>query len=153
MPMPSYRCNQVGMWLYVLVSELRPLLAQNDILIQYRAPKRADPDQPNSLSLASAGGCNFDACACFLGSTWRGDHGLSYDHELLWAFWQQFERILFIKKHLPKYPKRVRACLLLASVNYSTTSSRRRQKTCFEAQLSCARECGSFLVGHWMQLW
>ena len=38
---------------YVLVSELRPLLAQNNILIQYRAPKRADPDQPNALSLTN----------------------------------------------------------------------------------------------------
>ena len=72
--------------LYVLVSEPRPLLAQNNILIQYRAPKRADPDQPTPLSLANAGGCNLDACACFLGSTWGGDRGLS--HELLWALYR-----------------------------------------------------------------
>jgi hypothetical protein len=52
----------------VLVSELHPLLAQNNILVQYRAPKRADPDQPTALSLASAGGRNLDVCACFLGS-------------------------------------------------------------------------------------
>ncbi len=65
------------------MSELLPLLAQNNILIQYRAPKRADPDQPNALSLASAGGRNLDVCACFLGSMWRGDQGLSYD--VLWA--------------------------------------------------------------------
>ena len=48
------------------------------------SPKRDDPDQPNALSLASVGGCNLDACACFLGSTWEGYQGLSY--ELLWAF-------------------------------------------------------------------
>ena len=82
-----------------MVSEPRPLLAQDNILIQYRAPKRAYPDQPNALSLASAGGCNLDACVCFLGSTWRGGHGLSY--ELLWAFWRQFEHILFIKTNCP----------------------------------------------------
>ena len=41
---------------YVMVSELRALLAQNNILVQYRAPKRADPDQPNALSLSSTGG-------------------------------------------------------------------------------------------------
>ena len=66
-----------------MVSELRPLLPQNDALVLRRAPKRADPDQPTALSLASAGGRNLDVCACFLGSTWRGDHGLSYD--VLWA--------------------------------------------------------------------
>ena len=46
--------------------------------------KRADPDQPNAPSLASAGGCNLDVCACFFGSTWRGDQELSY--EVLWTF-------------------------------------------------------------------
>ena len=61
------------------MSELRPLLSQNNILIQYREPKRADPDQPTALSLASVGGRNLDACARFLGSMWRRDHGLSYD--------------------------------------------------------------------------
>ena len=35
-----------------MVSEPRPLLAQNIILVQYRAPKRADPDQSNALSLS-----------------------------------------------------------------------------------------------------
>ena len=70
--------------LYVLVSESRLLLAQNNILIQYRAPKRADPDQPNAISLCSARGRYLDVCACFLGSTWKRDLGLSY--ELLWAF-------------------------------------------------------------------
>ncbi len=83
--MPVSLCRVIGATrsVGVLVSELRPLLAQNNILIQYRAPKRADPDQPTPLSLASAGGRNLNACACFLGSTWRGDHGLSYD--VLWA--------------------------------------------------------------------
>ena len=68
-----------------MVSELRPLSAQNNILIKYREPKRADPDQPTALmiSLASARGHNLDVCACFLGSMWRGDQGLSYD--VLWA--------------------------------------------------------------------
>ena len=66
-----------------MVSELRPLLPQNSALVLRRAPKRADPDQPTALSLASAGGRNLGACACFLGSTWRGDQGLSYD--VLWA--------------------------------------------------------------------
>ena len=66
-----------------MVSELRPLLPQNDTLVLRRAPKRADPDQPTALSLASAGGRNLDVCACFLGSMWRGDQGLSYD--VLWA--------------------------------------------------------------------
>ena len=68
------------------MSELPPLLAQNDILIQYREPKRVGPDQPTALSLASAGGRNLDVCACFLGSMWRGDQGLSYDViDVLWA--------------------------------------------------------------------
>ena len=57
---------------------------QINALVLRRAPKRADPDQPNALSLASVGGCNADACACFLGSAWRRNRGLSY--ELLWAF-------------------------------------------------------------------
>ena len=65
------------------MSELRPLLAQNNILNQYREPKRADPDQPTALSLASAGGRNLDVCACFLVLIWRGDQVLSYD--VLWA--------------------------------------------------------------------
>ena len=57
---------------------------QNNILIQYRAPKRAYPDQPNAISLSSTKDRYLDACACFLGSTWRGDQGLSC--EVLWAF-------------------------------------------------------------------
>ena len=68
---------------YILGSELCPLLPQNNALVLRRAPKRADPDQPTALSLASAGGRNLDVCACFLGSMWRGDQGLSYD--VLWA--------------------------------------------------------------------
>ena len=32
-----------------MVSELRPLLPQNDTLVLRRAPKRADPDQPTPL--------------------------------------------------------------------------------------------------------
>ena len=71
---------------YVLVSELRPLLPQNSALVLRRAPKRADPDQPTALSLASVVGRNLDVCACFLGATWRGDQGLSYD--VLWALWR-----------------------------------------------------------------
>ena len=66
-----------------MVSDLRPLLPQNSALVLRRAPKRADPDQPTALSLASAGGRNLGACACFLDSTWIGDQGLSYD--VLWA--------------------------------------------------------------------
>ena len=66
-----------------MVSVQRPLLTQNNIQVQYRAPKRADPNQPNALSLASAGGWNLDVCACFLDSVWRGDHERSY--ELLWS--------------------------------------------------------------------
>ena len=56
---------------------------QINALVLRRALKRADPDQPNALSLASVGCRNLDARACFLGSPWKGDHGLSY--ELLWA--------------------------------------------------------------------
>ena len=48
-----------------------------------RAPKRDDPDPPTALSLARDGGRNLDAYVCFLGATWRGDRGLSYD--VLWA--------------------------------------------------------------------
>ena len=72
---------------YVLVSELCPLLPQNNALVLRRAPKRADPDQPTALSLASAVGRNLDVCACFLGATWRRDQGLSYDvfMDVLWA--------------------------------------------------------------------
>ena len=50
MLVPRYRCARS---VYVLASELRPLLAQNNILNQYRSPKRADPDQPNAISLCS----------------------------------------------------------------------------------------------------
>ena len=80
-----YLCRVIGAArsVYVLVSELRPLLPQNNALVLRRAPKRADPDQPTALSLASAGGRNLDACACFLGLTWGGDQGRSYD--VLWA--------------------------------------------------------------------
>ena len=61
------------------MSEMCPLLPQNNVLVLGRAPKRADPDQPTALSLASAGGRNLDVRACFLGATRRGDQGLSYD--------------------------------------------------------------------------
>jgi hypothetical protein len=78
-------CRVIGAvrLVYILVSELRPLLPQNSDLVLRRAPKRADPDQPTALSLASVGGFNLNTCACFLGSTWKGDQGLSYD--VLWA--------------------------------------------------------------------
>ena len=79
-----------------------PSVAPEQCLGPQTSTKHADPDQPNALSLASVGGCNLDACVCFLGSTWRGDHGLSY--ELLWAFWRQFEHILFIKTNRPNTP-------------------------------------------------
>ena len=52
------------------------LVPQISALVLRRAPKRADPDQQNALSLASAGGRNLDACACFLGSMWGGGRGL-----------------------------------------------------------------------------
>ena len=68
---------------YVLGSEMCPPLPQNNALVLRRAPKRAGPDQPTALSLASAGGRNLDVCACFPGSVQRGDHGLLYD--VLWA--------------------------------------------------------------------
>ena len=73
-------CRVVGAarFLHVLVGELRPLLPEGNALVLI-----VDPDQPTALSLASVGGRNLDACACFLGATWRGVHGLSY--ELLWA--------------------------------------------------------------------
>ena len=86
-----------------MVSELRPLLAQNNILTQYREPKRADPDQPTALSLVNAGGRNLNICACHLGYMWRGDQGLSYD--VLWAFWRQSEHICSIKTNCPNTPK------------------------------------------------
>ena len=57
------------MLVYVLVGELCPLLPQNNAFVLMRAPKRADPDQPTALSLASAGGRNLNVCACFLGAT------------------------------------------------------------------------------------
>ena len=76
-------CAGAARLVYVLVSELRPLLPQNSALVLRLAPKRADPDQPTALSLASVGGRNLDVCACFLGATWRVDQGLSYD--VLWA--------------------------------------------------------------------
>ena len=86
------------------MSEQRPLLGQNNILIQCRAPKRDDLDQSNALNLASAGGCNLDACVCLLGRpTWRRDHVPLY--ELLWAFLRQFEHILFIKTNCTNTPK------------------------------------------------
>ena len=93
-PVPSYRCSQVGIRPgVVLVSELCPLdlLPQNSALVLRRAPKRADPDQPTAFSLANVGGRNLNVCACFLGATWRGDQGLSY--EVLWAFRRSFEHI------------------------------------------------------------
>ena len=68
---------------YALVGELRPLLPQGSALAPMRAPKRANLDQPTVPSLASAGGRNLDACACFLGARYRLDRGLSYD--VLWA--------------------------------------------------------------------
>ena len=58
---------------YVLVSELCPLLAQNNILVQYRAPKRTDPDQPDALSLASTGGCNLDTVSVRVSQALRGE--------------------------------------------------------------------------------
>ena len=69
-------------------SALSPLklLLQINALVLKRAPQRVDPDQPNALSLASAGGRNLDACACFSGSTWRGNHGLSYELLCMWVF-------------------------------------------------------------------
>ena len=78
-------CRVIGAarFVYVLGSELCPLLPQNNALVLKRAPKRADPDQPTALSLASAGGRNPGVCACFLGAMWRGDQGRSYD--VLWA--------------------------------------------------------------------
>ena len=48
---------------YALGGGLCPLLPQNNALALRRAPKRADPDQPTALSLASAGGRNLDVCA------------------------------------------------------------------------------------------
>ena len=45
-----------------MVSELRPLLPQNNAVFLRRAPKRADLDQPTALGLASTGGFNLDAC-------------------------------------------------------------------------------------------
>ena len=97
-------CRVIGAIMsgYVLVSELRPLLAQNKILIQYRALKPADPDQPNALSFASVGVYNLDAYACFLGSTWRGDHVERRSWAFIRAFWLQFEHILFIKTNCAK---------------------------------------------------
>jgi hypothetical protein len=68
---------------YTLVSEPRPLLPQNNVFVLRRPPNRGNIDQPSALSLCSAGGCYLGACACFLGSLWRGDQWLSY--ELLWA--------------------------------------------------------------------
>ena len=62
--------------LYTSWRVMCPLLPQNNALVLRRAPERADPDQPTALSLASVGGCNLDACACFVGSTWRGDQGV-----------------------------------------------------------------------------
>ena len=38
--------NGAARSVYVLLSELRPLLPQNNALVLRRAPKRADPDQP-----------------------------------------------------------------------------------------------------------
>ena len=80
---------------YTLVSEPRPLVAQNSDLVFRRPPNRGNIDQPSALSLCSASGCYLDACASFLSSLWRGDQGLSY--ELLWAFRGQFEHISFIQ--------------------------------------------------------
>ena len=74
-------CRVIGAarLVYALVSELRPLLPQNNALVLSmvlrRAPKRADPDQPTALSLASVGGRNLDVCACFLGATTPHERG------------------------------------------------------------------------------
>ena len=78
-------CRVIGAvrFAYTHVSAPSPLLPQNDALVPRRAPKRVDPDQPPALSLASARGYNLDAHACFLGSTWEGERGLSYG--VLWA--------------------------------------------------------------------
>ena len=78
-------CRVIGAvrFAYTHVSATSPLLPQNNALVLRRAPKRVDPDQPTALSLASARGYNLDARACFVGSTWKGDRGLSY--RVLWA--------------------------------------------------------------------
>jgi hypothetical protein len=97
-----------------MVSELRPLLPQNDTLVLRRTPKRADPDQPAPLSLASAGGRNLNACACFLGSTRRGDQGLSYD--VLWALLYSDNLSTFtLLKQIAQIPQN----LLLARVKHA----------------------------------
>jgi hypothetical protein len=59
-------CQVVGAVrsVYVLGNVLYPVLPQNNALVLRRAPKRADPDQPTALSLASIGGHNHDVCAC-----------------------------------------------------------------------------------------
>ena len=56
-------CRVIGATrsVYVLGSERCPLFPQNNALVLRRAPKRADPDQPTALSLASVGGRNLDA--------------------------------------------------------------------------------------------
>ena len=96
---------------YIQVSAPVPLLPPNNALVLRRAQKRADPDQPNALSLASAGGCNLDACACFLGSTWGGDRGLS--HELLWTYIDNLSTFTLLEQ-IAQIPQN----LLLARVNY-----------------------------------
>ena len=78
---------------YTLVSQPRPLLPQCNILVLRRAPNRGNPDQPNAISLFSIRGRYLGFCADFLGSAWRGDHGLSY--EVLWVFRRQVEHIFF----------------------------------------------------------
>ena len=88
--------------IYVMWSEMCPLLPQNNAVILGRAPKRAYPDQPTALSLASAGDRNLDVCACFLGSMWIGDQVLSCD--VLWALYRSFEHIYFIKTNCPNTP-------------------------------------------------
>ena len=81
LPVDIYRCGQSEC---VLVSEPRPLLPQNDVLVLRWAPNCGNTDQPNALSLCSVRGCYLGDCACFLDLPCRGVRGLSY--EVLWAF-------------------------------------------------------------------
>ena len=84
MPVPSKARVSAARSVYTLVSQPRPLLPQCNILVLRRAPNRGNPDQPNAISLCNTRGRYLGVCAGFLGSTWRGDQGLSY--EVLWVF-------------------------------------------------------------------
>ena len=87
---------------------------QVEVRGQYRAPNRANTDQPDALDLASTSGRNLGVCACFLGSLLRVDQGLSY--EVLWAFWRSFEHVDSIKINCPNTKN-----LLLAGVKTQKT--------------------------------